>query len=51
MTVCCMGLYIGFLVFAKKKLGWFDKVKKDDAAQFNAKISRRAQPVPVPADK
>ncbi len=42
-----MGLYIGFLIFAKKKLGWFDKVRKDDAALFNAKLAQRKQPAPA----
>lgn len=40
--ICCMALYIGFLVLAKKKFGWFEKIKKDDAAQFNEKIAQRA---------
>ena len=31
VVICCMCLYIAFLVFAKKKLNWFEKVKKDDA--------------------
>lgn len=42
IEVCCMALYIGFLLLAKKKLGWFDKIKKDDAALFNAKIARKS---------
>ena len=37
----CMALYICFIVFAKKKLGWFDKVRRDDAAEFNAKYAER----------
>ena len=43
VVICCMCLYIAFLVFAKKKLNWFDKIKKDDAAEFNAKIAQRKQ--------
>jgi len=29
------------VVFVKKKLGWFDKVSRDDAAEFNAKYAQR----------
>ena len=37
-------LYLAFIIFATKKLGWFSKIKKDDVAVFNAKIeARRAQ--------
>ena len=39
----CGGLYLAFMIFASKKLGWFSKVKKDDAAEFNAKIEARNQ--------
>jgi hypothetical protein len=31
------------MIFASKKLGWFSKVKKDDVAEFNAKIEERRQ--------
>lgn len=38
----CLGLlFLGFMIFASKKLGWFSKVKKDDVALFNAKIEAR----------
>jgi membrane protease YdiL (CAAX protease family) len=37
------GLYIAFIIFANKKLGWFNRVKKDDAAEFNAKIAAKQQ--------
>jgi hypothetical protein len=30
-------LFFGFILFADKKLHWFDQVKKDDVAIFNAK--------------
>ncbi len=34
-------LYLGFIIFADRKLGWFSKVKKDDVALFNAKIQAK----------
>lgn len=38
----CLGLqFLGFVMIASKKLGWFSKVKKDDVALFNAKIEAR----------
>lgn len=38
---CLALLFLGFVIFASKKLGWFSKVKKDDVALFNAKIEAR----------
>ena len=35
------GLYLAFIIFADKKLGWFNRVKRDDAAIFNAKIAAK----------
>lgn len=35
------GLYLAFIIFADKKLGWFSRVKKDDVATFNAKIAAK----------
>ena len=35
--ICC--LYLAFIIFADKKLGWFSHVKKDDLTTFNAKIA------------
>ncbi|MBR1481547.1 MAG: CPBP family intramembrane metalloprotease [Ruminococcus sp.] len=43
IIIPCFCLYIAFLLFAKKKLGWFGKVRKDDAALFNQKIALRKQ--------
>lgn len=34
-------LFLAFIVFADKKLGWFDHVKRDDVAAFNARIAAR----------
>lgn len=34
-------LYLAFIIFADKKLGWFSKFKRDDAAEFDAKIAAR----------
>ena len=39
--VIICGLYLAFIIFADKKLGWFSKVKKDDVAIFNAKIEAK----------
>ena len=39
-TVIC-GLYLAFIIFADKKLGWFNHIKKDDVAAFNAKIAAK----------
>ena len=39
--VIICGLYLAFIIFASKKLGWFSKVKKDDVAIFNAKIEAK----------
>lgn len=33
-------LFFGFILFADKKLHWFDQVKKDDVAIFNAKKNK-----------
>lgn len=41
-VVIFIGLYLAFIIFADKKLGWFNKIKKDDAAEFNAKKAARA---------
>ena len=35
------GLYLAFIIFADKKLGWFNRVERDDAAEFNAKIAAK----------
>ena len=40
---CLALLFLGFMIFASKKLGWFSKVKKDDVALFNEKIKNRKQ--------
>ncbi len=37
------GLYLAFIIFADKKLGWFNRIKRDDAAIFNAKIEAKQQ--------
>lgn len=37
------GLYLAFIIFADKKLGWFNRIKRDDAAIFNAKIAAKQQ--------
>lgn len=37
------GLYLAFIIFADKKLGWFNRVKKDDVAEFNAQIAAKQQ--------
>lgn len=42
VSVCAL-IYLAFMIFASKKLGWFSKVKKDDVAEFNAKIEARKQ--------
>ena len=34
-------LYLVFIIYADKKLGWFDHIIKDDAAEFNAKYEER----------
>lgn len=34
LLICC--LFTAFVIFADKKLGWFDRAKKDDVAKFNA---------------
>lgn len=34
-------LYLGFIVLATKKFGWFSKVKKDDVASFNANVQAK----------
>ncbi len=38
-------VYLAFIIFASKKLGWFSHIKKDAAAEFNAKIAAKKQPV------
>lgn len=43
IDVVLCALYLGFIIFADKKLGWFSRVKKDDLAAFNAKIAAREQ--------
>lgn len=35
------GLYLAFIIFADKKLGWFNRIKRDDAGRFNAKIAAK----------
>ena len=40
-AVAVCGLYLAFIIFADKKLGWFSRVKKDDVATFNAKIAAK----------
>lgn len=40
-AVVLCGLYLAFVIFADKKLGWFSRVRKDDAALFNAKIAAK----------
>ena len=37
------GLYLAFIIFADKKLGWFNRIKRDDVAIFNAKIAAKQQ--------
>lgn len=39
--VIICGLYLAFIIFADKKLGWFNRIKKDDVAIFNAKIAAK----------
>lgn len=39
-AICCL-LYFGFIILAIKKFGWFGKAKKDDVAEFNAKIEAK----------
>lgn len=39
VIICC--IYTAFIIFADKKLGWFDKSKKDDVSEFNAKIASK----------
>lgn len=39
--VIICGVYLAFIIFADKKLGWFNRIKKDDAAIFNAKIAAK----------
>ena len=34
-------LYLAFIIYADKKLGWFYHIIKDDAAEFNAKYEER----------
>ena len=41
LDVIICGIYLAFIIFADKKLGWFNRVKKDDAAIFNAKIAAK----------
>ena len=43
LVAVCALIYLAFMIFASKKLGWFSKVKKDDVAEFNAKIEARRQ--------
>ena len=43
LVAVCALIYLAFMIFASKKLGWFSKVKKDDVAEFNAKIEERRQ--------
>ena len=39
---CCFALaYLGFVLFATKKLGWYSKIKKDDISNFNKKMEAR----------
>lgn len=38
-VVCC--LYLAFIIFADKKLGWFNGKKSDGVAEFNAKIAAK----------
>lgn len=42
VVVCVLALvYLGFTVFASKKLGWYSKIKKDDVTPFNEKIEAK----------
>ena len=41
VAVCC--IYLAFIIFADKKLGWFHKSKKDDVAAVNEKLAARRQ--------
>jgi len=34
-------LYLVFIIIADKKLGWFDHIRRDDAAEFNAKYEAK----------
>ena len=34
-------LYLAFIIYADKKLGWFDHIIKDDVSEFNAKYEMR----------
>ena len=43
LVAVCALIYLAFMIFASKKLGWFSKVKKDDVTEFNAKIEARRQ--------
>ena len=43
LVAVCALIYLAFMIFASKKLGWFSKIKKDDVAEFNAKIEARRQ--------
>lgn len=37
LTLVFMLLFFAFILYAQRKLHWFDKVKYDDAEKFNAK--------------
>ena len=36
-------LFVLFILYADRKLHWFDKVKSDDVAAFNAKMGKMQQ--------
>lgn len=41
MDIFVCVLYLAFIIFADKKLGWFNHKKKDDVSEFNAKIEAK----------
>ena len=41
VSIVIFGLYLAFIIFADKKLGWFSKVKKDDLTPFNERAAAK----------
>ncbi|MBQ3426837.1 MAG: CPBP family intramembrane metalloprotease [Clostridia bacterium] len=41
VSVGVCALYLVFIIYADKKLGWFDNIIKDDVSGFNAKYEER----------
>ena len=40
-SIAVYAAFVVFIIFADRKLGWFSHIKKDDAAEFNAKYAAK----------